>query len=92
MKRVDLALQAPWVEKNPLGVQRMETKRENFGLSDAQKALFNRHWEMETIQAIKKYYLFYRVNLLLIHPVRRIGDKQPSSWYKWEFVIFGNVE
>ncbi|KAF7633684.1 hypothetical protein Mgra_00006865 [Meloidogyne graminicola] len=53
IKVVDLAIQAPWVEQNPLGIQRMETKREYFGLSDAQKALFNRHWELETIQEIK---------------------------------------
>ncbi|CAK5083328.1 unnamed protein product [Meloidogyne enterolobii] len=51
VKAVDLVIQAPWVEQNTLGVQRMETKRESNRLTDAQKALFDRHWELETIQA-----------------------------------------
>nr|CAD2187457.1 unnamed protein product [Meloidogyne enterolobii] len=53
VKAVDLVIQAPWVEQNTLGVQRMETKRESNRLTDAQKALFDRHWELETIQLEK---------------------------------------
>lgn len=53
MATVARALESPWVEQYPAGVKRLETKRESFALTDSQKALFNAHWELETIQREK---------------------------------------
>lgn len=44
------AIQTPWVEQNGAGLQRMQTKRDSLNMTDAQRALFDRHWELETIQ------------------------------------------